>query len=162
MSVFKRKKNRNLTKSPGHKSAFKAYLSEASKKRSATSPRINARDENIRIEITKRVFIAFADKSSLLKDFGQGFSFRWIYITIDRARLSSDFRRRNNFLAMPAKIKTNEIPANKKTRNLCRTGINSAFHRFISGYRDFTPSSTPFRSRRKLRPPRKARTCCEA
>lgn len=79
------------------------------------------------MEITKRVFIAFADKSSLLKDFGQGFSFRWIYITIDRARLSSDFRRRNNFSAI-------EIPANKKTRNLCRTGINSAFQRFISGY----------------------------
>lgn len=131
MSVFKRKKNRNLTKSPGHKSAFKAYLSEASKKRSATSPRINARDENIRIEITKRVFIAFADKSSLLKDFGKDFPFRWIYITIDGARLSSDFRRRNNFSA----INRTEFPQTKKTRNLCRTGINSAFLRFIIFYR---------------------------
>lgn len=87
------------------------------------------------MEISKRVFIAFADKSSLLKDFGKDFPFRWIYITIDRARLSSDFRRRNNFLVMPAKIKTNGIPANKKARNLCRTGINSALLRFIIFYR---------------------------
>ena len=159
MSIFKRKKNRNLTKSPGQKSAFKAYLSEASKKRSATSPRINARDENIRIEITKRVFIAFADKSSLLKDFGNCFSFRWIYITIDGARLSSDFRRRNNFLAMP----NERNPCKQKNaefmpdRNKFRV---SAIYNFLST--GITPLPIAFRSRRKLRPPRKARTCCEA
>ena len=136
-----------------------AYFAE---EQTETSPRINARDENIRIEITKRVFIAFADKSSLLKDFGKGFSFRWIYITIDRARLSSDFRRRNNFLAMPAKIKTNGIPANKKNAEFIPDRNKFRVSAIYIGLLRFTPSSTPFRSRRKLRPPRKARTCCEA